>query len=81
MSYFHVNIRDLHFPLMALIHYRGCCLIASALLPIDSTTLRYGSSNAGETVHADDHELNQLMKVAAHRLKLQERPVFLKARR
>lgn len=52
----------LHFPLLALIDYRGYRLIAIAWLPIHKDTLRYGSHDAGRTVHADVPELNEQMR-------------------
>lgn len=36
---------------MALIDFRGFRLIAQALLPIDKSTLRYGSDDGGVTFH------------------------------
>lgn len=64
--------RDLNFnfPLMVLIHYRGFCLLASSMLPIDKSTLKYGSSDGGKTVHKENHLLNQQMQEAATRMNL-----------
>jgi len=36
-----------------------------SILPIDDTTLRYGSKDGGRNVHADDPKLNELMERAA----------------
>jgi hypothetical protein len=63
---------SLHFPFMALISYRGYRLIASPQLPINSTSLIYGSNDAGKTVHASDVNMNKLMKNAAERLCIKE---------
>lgn len=75
MAYFHANVPGLHYPLMALIHYCGFVLVAESVLPINKSTLMYGSDDAGITIHNDDEELNFLMKTAAYRLKLTERAV------
>jgi tetratricopeptide (TPR) repeat protein len=42
----------LHFPLMTLITFRGFRLIATTVLPIEASTIVYGSANAAVTVHA-----------------------------
>ena len=44
---------------MALVDYRGYRLIATCLLPIDSTTLIYGSSDAGVTAYAKSKRFNR----------------------
>ncbi len=38
-----------------------------SILPVDSTTLVYGSSDSGLTVHTDDAQMNLLMEKAAMR--------------
>lgn len=40
-------------PLVALVDFRGYRVLCSSVLPIDNTTICYGSSDAGRTVHAD----------------------------
>lgn len=57
-------------PLICLIDYLGFRLIALSLLPIDGSTLVYGSDNAGHTVSSTDPEGN--MKKAGEILKLKE---------
>jgi tetratricopeptide (TPR) repeat protein len=42
----------LHFPLMTLITFRGFRLIATTVLPIDASTIVYGSANAAVSVHS-----------------------------
>lgn len=42
----------LHFPLMALIDYRGFRLIALSILPVGTDTIIYGSPNAGINIYA-----------------------------
>lgn len=76
---FHANDGSLKFPLMALIHYRGYCLLAICIvlnlffpwlnlnqLPLDNkegkTSILYGSDDGGKSVHADDPNLNEIMK-------------------
>lgn len=38
----------------------GHCLVAVSLLPLEKGSLRYGSSDGGKTVHADDPQLNEV---------------------
>lgn len=84
-SYFQCRISQLHFPFMALIHYRGYCLLAEShvcgwidifflrtiqIEGIGGETLIYGSADAGRTVHADHPTLNKLMEKAGSMLNL-----------
>lgn len=48
---FKCDVKGLHLPLMALIDYRGFRLTALSVLPIDKSTLVYGSDDGGVTVH------------------------------
>eukprot|EP00753_Platysulcus_tardus_P018257 PLAT6799.1.p1 GENE.PLAT6799.1~~PLAT6799.1.p1 ORF type:complete len:1510 (+),score=553.32 PLAT6799.1:376-4530(+) len=64
-AYLQANVRKLRTPLMALLDFRGFRLMASALLPLSSGSLAYGSDDQGRTVHMDNPELNQLMAEAA----------------
>ncbi len=50
MSLIECNVPGLHFPLFTLIDYHGYRMIATSMLPIDKTTLVYGSADAGNTV-------------------------------
>jgi hypothetical protein len=68
--YYHCNVNGLHFPLMALIDYRGWRLMAISLLPIDDTTLVYGSADGGLTVKADNQEMNEMMEMAGKMMRL-----------
>ncbi len=71
MCYFNNSDNDVCFPLMALLDYKGFRLICMSLLPIKgSSTLIYGSRDAGRTVAAKDERFNQAMKSAAKRLNL-----------
>lgn len=65
-----LNSDSTDFPLMALVNYRGWRLVASSVLPIDETTIAYGSADSRRTVHADDPVLNEIMRQAAQHLKL-----------
>lgn len=68
--------KKLRFPFMVLINYLGYRILATPLLPINKeSTLIYGSSNAGETVHSDDQEFNALMIEAASFLGIKEHGV------
>ncbi|PRP81080.1 leucine-rich repeat-containing protein [Planoprotostelium fungivorum] len=60
----------LHFPLMALIDYKGFRVLAMPLLPIDHDTIIYGSNDAGSTVHDESPHLNQMMETACKMINL-----------
>jgi len=71
MSYSLLEIRGLHFPLMAVIDYMGFALTAMSLLPIgEEGSLKYGSNDCGTTMHYDSPECNELMILAASKLNL-----------
>lgn len=61
---------DVQLPLSCCICYAGVTLLASSLLPIDKTTLVYGSCDAGQTVHNDDPALDRALLELAAELKL-----------
>ncbi|PRP85028.1 hypothetical protein PROFUN_07316 [Planoprotostelium fungivorum] len=63
-------VPGLRYPLMTLVDYKGYRVLAMAILPIDRSTLRYGSDDAGRHVHMEDEELNEKMKLAGERLNL-----------
>jgi len=63
-------ILGLNFGLMCLIDYRGYRLIAVSELPIEASTLIYGSADGGCTIHADVEEMNDLMERCARLLNL-----------
>lgn len=75
-SYFRCGIRDLHVALQAVIDYRGFRILAQAVLPIDTTTLVLGSSDAGRTMQGDMSSGAKLLwsklKFAANELNLAE---------
>jgi len=70
MSYYNCRVDGLHHPLMALIDYRGYRLVAMSLLPINSDTIVYGSSDGGISVHNTNMEFNHKMKESAKILNL-----------
>eukprot|EP01133_Synstelium_polycarpum_P011483 gene11483-13388_t len=57
------GVPNLHFPLMCLINYRGFRLIVISELPINSKTLVFGSSNAGETIYENDTVKKMMVKI------------------
>ena len=57
-------------PLVALIDYRGFRLVAESLLPIKSSTIVYGSSDGGRTVHDSNPRLNRFMEEAARKINI-----------
>eukprot|EP01132_Coremiostelium_polycephalum_P005864 gene5864-7293_t len=64
-SFLNCGIKGLHVPLMAFIDYRGFRLMAMSLLPISKSSLIYGSSDAGQTVHTSNTIFNHLFTSAA----------------
>jgi hypothetical protein len=65
MAFFTTGVAALHVPLMALIDYKGFRLQAISVLPIDKSTLAYGSSDGARTVHTSDARLNACMSQAS----------------
>jgi len=65
-----VSRSSVRVPMTALVDYKGYRLTAMSLLPIDASSLVYGSRDAGLTVHADDSSFNSFMVQAAQRLHL-----------
>lgn len=51
LSYILHSQEPLYTAMQLLVDYQGYRLIASSLLPIGSTTLKYGSNDAGRTVN------------------------------
>eukprot|EP01124_Arcella_intermedia_P011340 TRINITY_DN1774_c1_g2_i15.p1 TRINITY_DN1774_c1_g2~~TRINITY_DN1774_c1_g2_i15.p1 ORF type:complete len:1230 (+),score=292.57 TRINITY_DN1774_c1_g2_i15:486-4175(+) len=72
MAYFQSYVPSLHFPLMALIHYRGFILTAVSILPINGrNSLNYGSCDAGKNVMTSLPELNDAMAKAGKWINLE----------
>ncbi|PRP86402.1 hypothetical protein PROFUN_05321 [Planoprotostelium fungivorum] len=63
-------IEGLSYPMMASVGYKGYTVLAMAILPIDKTTLVYGSDDGGKTVHASDPKMNELMQQAGRKMNL-----------
>ena len=70
ISFFKCNVKDLHVPLMALIDYLGFRLVAISLLPIDRSTIIYGSNDGGKTIHNSDPQFASMIKQVARELNL-----------
>ncbi|PRP86383.1 hypothetical protein PROFUN_05524 [Planoprotostelium fungivorum] len=68
---FSLWIRDLHFPMMILLDYRGYRLIAMSTLPINEDTI----VDAGRTIHTDNVTINEKIREIAQRLHLKEHKV------
>eukprot|EP00698_Gefionella_okellyi_P024703 TRINITY_DN8790_c0_g1_i1.p1 TRINITY_DN8790_c0_g1~~TRINITY_DN8790_c0_g1_i1.p1 ORF type:complete len:1139 (+),score=262.92 TRINITY_DN8790_c0_g1_i1:215-3418(+) len=60
----------LSFPLMSLVDYRGFRVTAIAQLPIDKSTLVYGSADGGKTIHADLASVNAVLAQMGKQLNL-----------
>lgn len=69
-AYMNTGVKELHYPLMALVDYRGFRLIAMSILPIDRASIVYGSADAGTHVHASNERVNRRMLSAARALNL-----------
>lgn len=68
--YYSTYLSDLNIPLISLITYRGFTITAMSILPVDKSTICYGSADGGRTVHDSDEQLNQLMDLAGQKLNL-----------
>ena len=66
----HTHTQDLRLPMICLVDYFGFRLIAISLLPIDSSTLIYGTCDAGRTIHSKDDKFAAIMQKAGERLHL-----------
>lgn len=70
MAFSSCKVAQVRLPLMALVDYMGHRLIAMSLLPINSSTLVYGTSDACQHVHSDP-EVAGWMKMFADKMNLQ----------
>jgi hypothetical protein len=70
-TYLDLRIQDLHFPLVALVLYRGHALLCQSVLPIASNTLQHGSQNAGKSILNESPALEAKLKITAEKLNLQ----------
>jgi len=81
MAFLDCRIVNLRLPLMALIRYRGHCLLAESIIPVGRDSLIYGSRDGGVTIHADNPEMNEKVRLAAKHLNLKAHRIWDKARR
>src|SRR5689334_4225004 len=51
-----------------------------SILPIDKTTIIYGSNDCGHTIHARDRKLNRKMRLAAKKLNIKPHRCGVKKR-
>ena len=65
-----LNTSSLHYPLLAIIDYRGYRLIAMATLPVSNQTLMFGSSDAGKSIQDQIPKLKQLTFDSCKKLNL-----------
>jgi hypothetical protein len=70
IHYASCGVDELRYPLSALIDYRGFRMSAQAFLPLGKSSLKYGSSDAGISIHKDDPKLSALMEESARRLNI-----------
>ncbi|EGG24812.1 leucine-rich repeat-containing protein [Cavenderia fasciculata] len=75
ISYYMTGVQGLHYPLIALIDYKGFRIIALSLLPINTDTIRYGSCDSGTIVHYDVPDLNTKMREAGKKINLKPHKV------
>lgn len=69
------RVPAIHLPLVALIDYRGYRLAAITKLPINASTLVYGSADGGDTIVNSNPKVDKWMKEAASLLKIKEHRV------
>jgi hypothetical protein len=80
IEYSDCRLANLRFPLVVLIDYLGSRIIAEPILPIDRTTLVYGSSDGGRTIRSEDEQVRRLMQKAAKKLNLTTHVVWDQSR-
>ena len=64
------QIPGIYFPLICIVDYFGFRLLCVSMLPISKNTIKYGSNDAGTTMHNDDVEASEKMKKLGDYLKL-----------
>mmetsp|Transcript_5907 Transcript_5907/g.7764 ORF Transcript_5907/g.7764 Transcript_5907/m.7764 type:complete len:1006 (-) Transcript_5907:86-3103(-) len=70
MAYSNLKLPNLCLPLMSLLDFNGFRLIAMSLIPVNKTTLRYGTADAGKTIFCEE-PLVGVMQDCGERLNLQ----------
>lgn len=68
----HARVQGLRFPLVTVVSYCGHTVIAMTVLPIDNSTLVYGTADAGKSFHFRDAEALRLANTLGERLNLAE---------
>ena len=74
-AYWSQYLANLHPTLISLITYRGHTIVAISVLPVDKSTLSYGSNDAGKTVHRSNTDLSELMDTAGRGIGLKAHKV------
>lgn len=80
MAFLDCRVTNLRLPLMALIRYRGHCILAESVIPVGHDSLVYGSKDGGISVHADSPALNEKIRLAAISLNLKAHRVWNRAK-
>ena len=70
MIYFSLGVTRINLPLMSLVDYRGFRLVAMCLLPVDRSTLIYGTADGGRTIENKNETFSDIMKQTAESLNL-----------
>lgn len=70
MIYFSLGLTQVNLPLMSLVDYRGFRLVAMCLLPVDKSTLIYGTSDGGRTIENKNETFAEIMRSTATALNL-----------
>lgn len=69
------HTQRVHFPMMAVVDYRGFRLLAEALLPISNDSCVYGSPDGGINMYASDKTFNESISCLAEQLNIAEHQV------
>jgi hypothetical protein len=80
MAILDCRMPNLIVPLTAVIHHRGVCVVAQALLPISPSTLTLGSRDGGTFVHSGDTTSRSLLQQIGEVLNLKPHRVWNKQR-
>jgi serine/threonine protein kinase/tetratricopeptide (TPR) repeat protein len=76
MAFLDCRIVNLRLPLMALIRYRGHCILAESIIPVGQDSLIYGSRDGGVTLFASNSEMNEKIRLAAKHINLKAHRVW-----
>eukprot|EP01124_Arcella_intermedia_P030673 TRINITY_DN6768_c0_g1_i2.p1 TRINITY_DN6768_c0_g1~~TRINITY_DN6768_c0_g1_i2.p1 ORF type:complete len:1238 (+),score=331.84 TRINITY_DN6768_c0_g1_i2:64-3777(+) len=69
-SLFRCDLQGIRLPLIAVIYYRGYCLVAESQLPVNSKSIVYGSEDGGKSICCSDTVVNGVMKSVGESLNL-----------